>query len=663
MKQVWCILCAMVFVVLLRAEEDKYLITAHRTAQNEQSVTEKTIVITKQELQEKGVTTVADALKLVPSMFVPQYGSFGASSFRLNGASPRNVLVMIDGIPLTDPSGIDRAFTMSNMNIPGVERIEVIEGAQSAVHGSNATSGVVNIITAMNKENVTAEISTGSFGYYGAKLTMMKKFGTFGTAASLGYSHVRGYDLAPQGNEKDGHYGTSFMIKAFGDITDALHTEAGFRFFHDVLDYDDWGTFEAVDGTLIQDARRSIFYFSSLYDTGSGYTIDARLDYSTTTREHFNNNEKTDTYEGNNITMSLKGTMRFFDYLAAYIGVDYREEHSSMSLQYGQSLPEKEMGTKEFYAGFFMTPFEGPSVKLNLSGAGRLVIPSPESFDSHFIYKAGIGIESDTYPNKVGVKLQYGTGYNLPSLYQLYGLAKGSDFSNWPNVTTYIYTAGNYNLKPETSKTLDASVYSHLVDSRIKLTASLGKSWYDDYIKTLYAPFTYEVRYANIDTAEISYYELQADVTVIRSNKVNAGINARYNKTVPLSTTGDVHTHLPQVPFYRHVTGVFGTYGTLRADLEAETIGDRRAGYPDIILKPYTLVNTSASWQATEALKITVVARNILNLKYEHETIVVSSPYGPMETISSCDGPVSYPGYETEPFNFKFSFTYSFGNN
>ncbi len=662
MKQVWCILCAMVVAVSLRAEEDKFLITAHRTAQNEESVTEKTIVITKQELQEKGITTVAEALKLVPSMYVPQYGSYGVASFRLNGASPRNVLVMVDGIPLTDPSGIDRAFTMSNMDLAGVERIEVIEGAQSAVHGSNATSGVVNIITATNKETATAEITSGSFGYYGAKLTMVKKFGSFGTAASLGYSHVQGFDLAPQGNEKDGRYGTSFMVKVFGDITDALYTEAGFRYFHDVLDYDDF-TFEATDGNLTQDAKRSIVFVSSTYDTGNGYTVDARVDYSSNTREQFHDNEQTDIYEGKNIAMSLKGTMRFFEYFAAYIGADYREEHSSMSLQYGQSLSEKEMDTKEFYAGFFMTPFEGPSVKLNLSGAGRIVIPSPESFDSHFIYKAGIGIESDTHPNKVGVKLQYGTGYNLPSLYQLYGLAEGSDFSHWPDVTTYVYTAGNYHLKPETSQTIDSSVYAYLIDSRVKLTVSAGKSWYEDYIKALYTPFTYEVRYANVDSAEITYYELNADITMLRSKTATAGINARYTKTVPTSTTDNSKAHLPQVPFYHHSIGIFGTYKSVRTELEAETIGDRRAGYPDIVLNPYTLVNASASWQATDALKVTVVARNIMNLRYEHTTAIISSPYGPMETITSCDGPVSYPGYETEPFNIMLSLSYSFGTN
>ena len=65
----------------------------------------------------------------------------------IQGGSAEDVLYLIDGIPLNDPSAIGGAFDIRNLSLAGIQRIEILKGAQSTLYGSNAVSGVINIIT------------------------------------------------------------------------------------------------------------------------------------------------------------------------------------------------------------------------------------------------------------------------------------------------------------------------------------------------------------------------------------------------------------------------------------------------------------------------------------------------------------------------------------
>jgi vitamin B12 transporter len=64
----------------------------------------------------------------------------------MRGASAGNTLILIDGVPLYDASGISSEFDIGYININQVERIEILKGAQSTLYGSDAVAGVINII-------------------------------------------------------------------------------------------------------------------------------------------------------------------------------------------------------------------------------------------------------------------------------------------------------------------------------------------------------------------------------------------------------------------------------------------------------------------------------------------------------------------------------------
>lgn len=102
-------------------------------------------VVTRQQIEDRGNQTVYDALRGLPGVEINQTGRRGAitSAFIRGGDSDYN-LVMIDGIPLNDFGG---GFSFAPLPADGVQQVEVIRGPQSALYGSNAVAGVVNIVT------------------------------------------------------------------------------------------------------------------------------------------------------------------------------------------------------------------------------------------------------------------------------------------------------------------------------------------------------------------------------------------------------------------------------------------------------------------------------------------------------------------------------------
>ncbi len=115
-------------------------------------------VITREEMRTYGVSTLEEALRLVPGLIVSEKTN-GVYDVQLRGlnnipnnnmllyAENSNTLVMIDGRPVHDYSMGAITFEMLPISIEDVERIEVVRGATSALYGANAVQGVINFIT------------------------------------------------------------------------------------------------------------------------------------------------------------------------------------------------------------------------------------------------------------------------------------------------------------------------------------------------------------------------------------------------------------------------------------------------------------------------------------------------------------------------------------
>ncbi len=101
-------------------------------------------VLTGDEIAARGIVTVQDALRGLPGVAVTSAGE-AMASIRIRGGEPRHVLVLIDGVEANSPGS--GSYVFSGMLAEDIERIEVLRGPQSAIHGANAASGVISITT------------------------------------------------------------------------------------------------------------------------------------------------------------------------------------------------------------------------------------------------------------------------------------------------------------------------------------------------------------------------------------------------------------------------------------------------------------------------------------------------------------------------------------
>ncbi len=96
-------------------------------------------------LNRAGAVFAADLLATVPGANIGENGFGGTSSLGLRGASSDKTLVLIDGVPVNDPSQPQGSFNFSSLDLASTQRIEVLSGPQGALWGSDAIGGVVSI--------------------------------------------------------------------------------------------------------------------------------------------------------------------------------------------------------------------------------------------------------------------------------------------------------------------------------------------------------------------------------------------------------------------------------------------------------------------------------------------------------------------------------------
>jgi vitamin B12 transporter len=124
------------------------IVTATRIPTPQERLPAATTVIDRQTIEERGYVTLADALVSVPGFnIVPSGGMGQVTSGFMRGTNSNHVLVLRDGVPMNDASHPSGAFNFGNTLLGDIERIEVVRGPVSAIYGTSAIGGVINLIT------------------------------------------------------------------------------------------------------------------------------------------------------------------------------------------------------------------------------------------------------------------------------------------------------------------------------------------------------------------------------------------------------------------------------------------------------------------------------------------------------------------------------------
>ncbi len=180
---------------------DTLVVTANRFEQPRSTVLAPTTVVTRQDIDRWQSTSVNDVLRRLPGVDITQNGGSGQlSSIFIRGTNASHVLVLIDGVRL-NLAGVSGSADLSQFPIALVQRIEYIRGPRSAVYGSDAIGGVVNIITTRDEPGTEISAGWGSNSYQNYDVSTQQQLGDKTRVTLLGdYAHTHGYDVVAYGN-------------------------------------------------------------------------------------------------------------------------------------------------------------------------------------------------------------------------------------------------------------------------------------------------------------------------------------------------------------------------------------------------------------------------------------------------------------------------------
>ena len=375
-------------------------------------------------------------------------------SINIRGGRARQVLVLIDGVPVTDQSAINQEFDLRLLAVNQIESIEVLKGASSTLYGSGAATAVISITlkkastdkvsgsfeTSLGTNN-TANSSNGSLSDRNQNLNVNGTLGKINFLGSFSLTGVNGISSAKSNTntafETDAFYSKNALVKLGYKVNEKLTLETFLNY--DEFDYDfDAGAFADSKVNIgSQEQFRVGFKPTYTYNKGQLYLL-ASANVVERDLSQFNSFAGVlQDYEfvGRSVNVDLVNRYEFTEQLQLITGLNYQIHSNNTITPFGKI--EKGLAnfnTVDPYASLVYISDFGVSVNVG----GRLNIHNV--YGNHFVYDANLAYAL-LNTNDTALKLftSYSTAFIAPSLYQLY-----DGFS------------GNIDLNPESNKTFEA---------------------------------------------------------------------------------------------------------------------------------------------------------------------------------------------------------------
>jgi vitamin B12 transporter len=538
----------------------------------------------------------------------------------LRGAESNHTLVLIDGIEMNDPSSPGGAFDFADLQVDNIERIEILRGAQSAVYGSDAIGGVINIITKKGQGKPKFQAS-GEGGSYD---TFKVRGGVSGGTERVNYSlnasrlETSGFSAADRllGNrERDGYKNSTVSARAGVQALDNLDFGWTMRFNEGKAEIDNCGG-RGCDDPNNKNLAKELFtrgfghlkLFDGLWEQTLG------MAYSRTDRRNVNNFDPLNPFAsksndlGEKIKVDWQNILHLHEANTLTLGIEDEEDSLSSGSTSGSAdsssatqIGQKTMNTAGYYledqVRLFNRSFTTAGVRYDNNNrvGGRVTWRATQVFA---IDEIGMRIKGS-----------YGTGFKAPSLYQLFAPPFFDPFSCPP--PSSICQTGNPNLKPESSRSWDAGLEQSFWGDKFQLGASYFNNRFTDLIV-----FELGHGYKNIASATAEGVESFVEF------KPMEDLTLRGNYTYTRTNDASTDERLFRRPTHK---GSFDVrYRFLeKADvgLNILLVGDRDfetfSTPPRKTLSGYVLVNLAAGYEVNKHLKLFARVDNLFDKKYE----------------------------------------------
>jgi len=219
---------------------ENILVTASRAPVEASRVGSTVTVIERADLERRQIVYVADALRDVPGFAISRVGALGSQTqLRVRGAEANQVMVFIDGVKANDPASGDE-FLFEQLMATEIERIEIVRGPQSALWGSDALAGVINVITARGTAPFSASgvLESGSFGTTRAGGQISSSGDRFEINAGLSQLSTDGSNISRVGSEDDGSRNSTANLNVRANLSPQTRLELFARYTDSTTDFD-----------------------------------------------------------------------------------------------------------------------------------------------------------------------------------------------------------------------------------------------------------------------------------------------------------------------------------------------------------------------------------------------------------------------------------------
>lgn len=426
-------------------EMDEYVVTATKTELNQKENPRSVEVITKEEIQELGASSVRDALRAATSLNIVSLGGTTGDTISIRGGD--DVLVMINGKRYASEGQYaflnQNAFTLDRININSVERIEILRGPDAAIYGSGAQAGIINIITKKSeKESFTMGFTTGTremsnYYHWDSGLT-----GKVNAVFDANFSKLRNIDSKTNGENL--LYGPKQNYNLDVDYIMDDHNSLNLLLNYNKENYQWYNTsslygYQQTGVRPFNSERKTAVLTYNGKNNNSDYSLSTS--YSKMTRE----TSLVDTpgigereYQSWNV--EARDAISTSDNNKLIIGGEYRNDKSTV---FG-SDDQKDINQYSVY------------VHDEYLVNNKLVVIPSVRYDYHESFggetSPNLGITYN-FNDSSRFKLSYGEGYRAPSIEEMFGEFDHGGMFQMMGIRIY----GNPDLKPETTRGYELS--------------------------------------------------------------------------------------------------------------------------------------------------------------------------------------------------------------
>lgn len=622
---------------------EQVVVTGTRSEKTLKNVPVITQIVTSQQIEKKGFDDIKSLLSQeVPGLSFQEVG-FG-TTIQMQGLDAKHILILIDGERLSGETGNNIDY--SRINLSNIERIEIVKGASSAIYGSQAMGGVINIIT----KNASAKFDIQLGGRY-AQVNQIN-FQDKDTESNQ-YKFRKSVDLPnTNGNLTIGYNGgrlksfTALQIKTT-DAYQLYDTDSLIKYFPD------------LDTTFIENRVKTPFNISGMQDINLSQRINFKFSdkFDAAAKATFYQMNKYDLVGNNKYEQNADFTAGIYlnynfgnqSMLSASFYTDRYNRYDKYELIEGKDLiyennlvhPKIIFSTSrfrnqqitagyEFLAESLITDmFDTNGLAKKKAWTSVLFAQDDWRVTDNLNFVAGVRADyHEQFKLKITPKLSalyrvspftfrfnYAKGYRSPTLKELY--------MNWDHLGMF-WIYGNAALKPETNNYFSLS--SEYFSPSFYFTISGYGNWFRNKIEGIWSENQTEYRYVNLSDAFLSGLDATAKLIIFKNFLLSGAFNYLYaaptegiqlSTASPLSGNIRFEYNIKRKDYNATLSLASSVYGAKSYDVEEEVTVKNitQKAFYKVNTDAYSIWNFTISQQFYNSVRITLGIDNLLNYK------------------------------------------------